>query len=375
MKNNLALVELIKSYIKTKNWVEKATIPHRFSVWVSSTSDVEVMLPEPALAEHPQATEILNDTIDKVALSEGISSRQLQQNLNECDYDIFKIRSSGDRVEHGKIRFSEGLSALEGFYNLIKTSARKNIKNKGKNVIVEQYLDGVNMLAPEAGSFIYSAEVELFNPEDEGENNNIEHMMSLSRYVNSNFALLLQSASECTKSSNEVTAATLLKHGIDSCFCNNFLKLFSDDSDNLEFEFNWSFKEPVLEKVPSYIKFNRTSRNKISSYKKMLKHSKTKKYVDLPAYIEKYSWPKDANEGKVSLRLIFDKQEYVCSVETDEKLFEQLKAQKVKKEIAVTADIVKTSGAKTSVDILKLHQIKIDDAHVIDMLHITKQSR
>ncbi|TMO89897.1 hypothetical protein CWC14_19185, partial [Pseudoalteromonas sp. S3260] len=94
--------------------------------------------------------------------------------------------------------------------------------------------------------------------------------------------------------------------------------------------------------------------------------SSTRVYKNLPALIEKYIWPKDAEIGKVSLKLQFDKEELVCTLETDDMLYDELKKLKAKREIAITANILIVNGAKKKAEILELHEIITDGNHSIN---------
>ena len=49
--------------------------------------------------------------------------------------------------------------------------------------------------------------------------------------------------------------------------CNNFLHLFSNSADSLEFDFEWSFKEVNPDDTPSKIVFTQEDRDKISAFK------------------------------------------------------------------------------------------------------------
>ncbi|BBI51617.1 hypothetical protein HORIV_40380 [Vreelandella olivaria] len=122
----------------------------------------------------------------------------------------------------------------------------------------------------------------------------------------------------------------MLSFGIDGSFCNNFLGLFSKSADQLEFVFDWSFREEVYENVPSKVIFNANDRERIERYKNLLRKSRTVKYENLPAYIEKYSWPIEDKCGRVYLRLLVDGKSYSCYIEADSELYETLKAEHAK---------------------------------------------
>lgn len=361
MNTNKILLSSLKGYLASNGAEPKTVISNRFSVWYEQANDLEVMLPAEELVNHEQTYEILDEAILKVSNAHGLSFDALKNMLMHDDSDLLQVRSSGESINHGSINFNDGLNALTGLYGIIRSSANKNIKAKGKRKAVERYLSGVNMLAPKAGSFIYSVEIQLLDLEDDkNSNNKIGEEISLSRYVNSNLAISLARVSEKIKSNDYESPAKLLSIGIDNSFCNNFLDLFSESSEQLEFDFDWSFREELSENIPSKVVFNSKDREKIENFRKLLSKSRTKKYVDIPAYIEKYSWPIEDEKGRVYLRLLINGKDYACFIETESDLYETLKAEHAKKQISVTCDLLITSGRKTTIDVLKMYSIKLN---------------
>lgn len=369
MNTNEILLCSLKGYLATKGFEEKKVITNRFSLWYHLTHELEVMLPADELVNHEQTDEILDEAILKLSCAYNLNFDSLKNILLHDDSDLLQVRSSGVSVSHGSINFDEGLKALIGLYGIIKATANRNIKAKGKRKAVEQYLSGVNMLAPKAGSFIYSVEIQLLDVEDDYNDPNyrIESDVSLSRYVNSNLAILLARVSEKIKKADYESPAKLLSIGVDSSFCNNFLNLFSKNSEQLEFDFDWSFREGVSNNTPSKVVFNSKDRVEIEKFRELLSKSKVKKYIDIPAYIEKYSWPIDEERGRVYLRLFIDNKDYACFIETESELYEKLKAEHAKKEITVTCDLLITSGQRTSIDILKMYSIKLNQNMEIEI--------
>ncbi|MBE0403965.1 hypothetical protein [Halomonas citrativorans] len=367
MNTNEIILSSLKGYLASCGAEEKTTIPDRFSVWYDRAHSLEVILPAEELVNHSQSDEMLTEAIFNLSKAYGFSFDIFRKKLLHDDSDILQVRSSGKNVNHGSINFSEGLSALNGLYEIIKASANAAINVKGKKKAVHHYLSGVNMLAPKAGSFIYTVELQLLDTE-EGNNasNAFKQEVSLSRYVNSNLAIVLARISEKINLNEHKSPAKLLSFGVNSSFCNNFLNLFSKSADQLEFVFDWSFREEVYENVPSKVIFNANDREKIEQYKNLLKKSHVKKYKDLPAYIEKYSWPIEDECGRVYLRLLINDRSYSCYIEVDSKLYETLKAEHAKKQIAVTCELLITSGVKTAVDIFKMHSIKLSENFEID---------
>lgn len=285
-----------------------------------------------------------------------LSNKYLKSN------DCFKIRASGANIAHGRIPFEEGLKALNGFYQMIKLVARTSVSCKGKNDVVKDYLSNVDMLAPKAGSFIYCAEIGL---DKLSENDTCMDNASVHRYINVQFASMLNRTAQYIASNEDPNVASLSRHNIDTKFCNYFLDVFSESADSLEFFFDWSSNEQLPIELPHYITFNKQSRERVNRYRKLLKNSKTKLYKDLPAIIEKYSWKKSDEEGTIYLRLMFDGRENTCSVSVDAQKYEKLKALEHKVQVAVTADIIEKSGPKNSVEILNLYSLTLDEGYAI----------
>lgn len=366
--NNQAILTSLKNYFRINGIQEKTVVPERFSVWYDQTHELEIVLPAEVLVTHEQSNTLLSEAILNISNAHGFCSENFRNKLLNGESDFLQVRSSGERINHGRIKFSEGLNALTGLYGIIKSSASNNIKVKGKRKAIKHYLSGVNMLAPKAGSFIYTVELQLLDIDEEDSQNNVfEHETSLSRYVNANLAIALSRVSEKIKSNDYESPAKLHSIGIDSSFCHNFLDLFSNSSDKLEFNFDWSFKEEVFDNVPNKVVFNYSDREKIERFKGILSKSKAKEYVDLPAYIEKYSWPIEDEKGRVYLRLDIDGKEHTCFIETDSRLYETLKAEHEKKQISITCQLLITSGRRTSIDVLKLHSLRINENQEIEI--------
>lgn len=361
MKMNNNLLNSLINYLVSIHAIKKAYITDSYSIWYVHENSLEIMLPDENLIDHPQSTDILNDAISKLSKSKGIDFDTFKRILLNSNYDLLEVRSSGDKISHGKIKLEEGINALSGLQGLIKDNANKKLKVKGKRKTIERYMNGINMLAPKAGSFIYSVEFELFDKQKENQdlNYNMDSGSSIGRYLNQSFAITLERISKNINNHENISPAKLLSLGVDVGFCDNFLNLFSSRSEKIEFNFNWSYKEDS-ENIPRSISFDKKAREKISKFKETLSNSKIRKFRDLPAYIEKYSWPIDEDKGKVHLRVIIDKRDYTCFIETDSELYETLKAEQAKKEILITSDLLFTSKRKTTVDVIKIYKIKLN---------------
>ncbi|GAB0109887.1 hypothetical protein [Pseudoalteromonas distincta] len=366
MTKNRELTSRLEAYLDEHRYYFKGAIPNRIRIWVSPFSDAEITLPEPALVDHPQSNELIKDAITDLAKDRGVSFSDFLNSLENTECDTLEIRASGEQIAHGRIQFKEALEAMDGLYSLLKLSASNNLQVKGKNSLVNEYLDGVNMLVPKPGSFIYRTEIKLLKQKLDDENSDkLIETQSLGRFLNERLAIQLQSIVAQLQSSPK-SQSELYRIGLSHKLCNYLLKLFSQSCDLVEFKFNWSTCEPINIQAPQKITFSKKQKSNLELARNLLKQSSTKVYKDLPAFIEKYIWPKDAEIGKVCLKLQFDKEELVCTLETNEELYGELKKLKVKGEVAITAQILLIEGVKRRAEILELYQINTGKSQFID---------
>lgn len=358
MNDNKATTKSIKDYILVSGGQLKATFENRMSVW-SYGDDVEILLPEDKVIEHRQSAELITDAIDELAIENGISFNDMEKQIAELEFDTLCVRASGQNIQHGKIKFQEGLKSLEGLYGIIRNSANKSIKISGKNKLIEQYLDGVNLLAPEKGSFIYRAEMELTQALDDSGNNFLPDTESLGRYLNAQLAKQMLKAQFLL--SQEITSpAALIREGVDLSFCDDFLKIFSNSSEQLDFRFNWSLMENIDESLPIEIVFNLEDKIKVKGFRKILKQTQTMSDIDFPAVIEGNTWVEDADEGTVNFRVNIGNSDYPCSYNVDNSLYLKLKAQPPKTKVTISGDLLVTRTKQTKAEILKINGISFD---------------
>jgi len=367
MHNYLALSHSIAVFLQEKDWVIRAEIPNKTSIWEDSTNTLEITIPKPDLIEHPQSHALIHEAIKKLSFKYNIEEQKLLKLLSQGKVDIFHIRASGENIASGKINFAEGIQSYQNIYSLIKDSARVNLNIKGKKAVIDQYLAGINMLAPSAGSFIYSLESSLLEDID---NADTKDLGSTGRHINLQFAGLVEKLFSLSNTGSSISASELMKNKIDYKLCEHFLYLFTDKADNLDFEFIWSLSEPLDAGIPNKIKFSKANRERIIGFKDTLQSSTIRTYSNLPACIEQFVWHRDDDEGKISIRVTIDNSDYVCSIFTpDVKRFEELKAIPIKQQVFISADIIKTTGSKTVIEIFELHNIQLPTQQIIDFLN------
>lgn len=360
MAHNIELIRHIEAYLVSHNYIFKGQVPNKPKVWSAPNQGIEVALPDVAMSEHPQSEELIQDAIYKLATERGLSVSDFLKVLEADSADILEVRAAGSRIEHGRIHFEEALSALEGLYSVLKYSAKDSLPKKGRKALLRDYLKGVNLIAPGAGSFIYRTEIQLLEQaHSKHDENELIENTSIGRYLNEQFIIRLSSILKHL-SSGALSVRGLYEIGLSTRLCNYLLKLFSESSDLLEFNVVWSFREPVNDELPTKLTFDRSQRAALEKAKDLLSQTRTVTYKDLPALIEKYIWPKEAEMGKVSVRLLFDNQELVCTLDTDEQTYDELKELKAKTPISISAKLLLTEDVKKSVEILEVEKIIID---------------
>jgi hypothetical protein len=367
MHDYLALSHSIAVFLQQKDWVIRAEIPNKTSIWEDTSKTLEITIPKPDLINHPQSHTLIHEAIGKLSFKYNIEEQKLLKLLSQGKVDVFHIRASGENIQSGKISFAEGIQSYQNLYSLIKDSARINLKIKGKKAVIDQYLDGINMLAPSAGSFIYSLESSLLENLENSDNHNTEDLGSAGRHINLKFAGLIEKLFLISNNEKYLSAIELITNKIDYKICKHFLYLFNNKTDNLDFEFIWSSSEPLEADAPNKIIFNKTNRKRILGYKETLKSSTIKTYSNLPACIEQFVWHRDDDEGRISIRITIDGTDYVCSIMTpDVNRFEELKAVPIKQQVFISADIIKSTSSKTTVEILELHSIQLPTQQIIN---------
>lgn len=359
MSTNKALAESIQNYLSSNGGILEKTFPNMINIW--SFKGREISLPTDVQIGHRQSKGMLFDAVSVLANINELSHAEMELQLVELDSDFLSVRASGEAIQHGKIKYKQGLDSLAGLYDVIKLSANKSVGIKGKRRVVQQYLDSVNMLTPEAGSFIYRVEMGLIHIDDESDCGRMDCVGSIGRYINSQLAFLIQNALSVMNSMDAPSPAKLMRAGINITFCDSFLKLFPRNSEQLDFRFNWSRAEDVDESLPRRITFKLHDRDTVAGYRALLKQSKVIPYKDIPAIIEAYSWPENSEVGKVTFRVSIDGAEHTCSYKTENERYMALKEQEPKKKVKISGDFVITTGAVTKIEILKLDKIDLVD--------------
>jgi len=357
--SNKKLKDKVLKHLKIMGW--KNITPESAPIELWNHGENQIVLPVDSLIQHSQSIALLEAAISSIFEIDKV-------NLNlEFEVDRVSVQASGQNIGYGRIIYQEGLKALSGLYEIIKNNASSNINIKGKTKYVNEYMSEVHMMAPDSGSMIYKAELGLYEPQEDNDNESFQDLGSLGRVLNSRCAKLVLKAAKTFESSREFSPAELMHVGIDIKFCEAFVNLFSASSETLRFQFDWSPKEIVSDDVPTEVLFNIAHKEAAQKYVKAFKKTESLSLVEQPAIIEKYSWPQDATKGKVSFKTSLDNIDYSMTYETDEILYLRLKQEKVKKEVALSGKFLRTKNKKSKLEILSLVSIKIGPQDTLDI--------
>lgn len=326
--------------------------------WASSgvqSDKSPTRISEQTIARHGsecQMTQVINmsdlNSIKRVILeSKEFENKYRNASLDKINNtDAISMRVSGKKIEHGKIKFKDGLSGMTAFYSLIRSSI-DNVLGSNKNN-KNNYLDSLYMLTPAAGSFIYQAEVKLFN-------NNESHLYYTNRCVNIELANSIKNIYNCLNSKNDYNVASLISLGIDEGICKSIIDAFTDDADEIDFNFSWAgVGEPISDECKRKIIFNRKHKDKANVFYDKLKNIKVFKLEDLPACIEKYTWLANKDFGEISLKIKYKNKHHTCKVAIDERKYIELKLLPPKSIVMISGDFSIKENGKGGVYINKL---------------------
>ncbi|ENM8495052.1 hypothetical protein AB8289_000439 [Vibrio parahaemolyticus] len=268
---------------------------------------------------------------DKEAISNMIDERNRFYKKYSKPVDSVSIRAVGQEIPHGKILMSEGIKGYEAFYNLIVHSAKKTFKNKGAlRKGLNEYLSCCYLLAPAAGSFIYQAEFELTDinncNNDSSDDLFEDYQDDFVRSVNENLAQNILSLSKFTKENVNPSYSKLIQHGIDPKLCNDFIQLFSQSAERIEFSFDWASScKSKGESLPTLVIFEESTKTRLQSYRETLKNSSDERFKNVPVYIEKKSVPlSDRNKHVVHFKFDVKDRQFSGHRDIAEKEFYEL---------------------------------------------------
>jgi hypothetical protein len=338
-------------------WKQDTNTKGTMSGWTKPNIPKKILMPIEEFSEDEDAIVLYNKAITVLASYEGISEENIQNKLkNFLSYaDVISVRTSGSGVEHGRINLFSANKSLTAITMLIKacTYQHANAKRGFKKRLEEHYLNCVNLVAPQAGSFIHRLEVDLkpFTAElkSKAEENIELDSEPANRSINVKLAQLLISLRDIDP--DKITLTNLLKLGVTEKVSTSLIEVFSDEVDNVEYGFNWSPSYEAPKLSTNNIVFSREHREKFKKIKDVFSDADSFVITDQAAHIEGYFTPEDG-DASLLLRLKLEGRNRNCEVITKRQTVETLMAELSEDSqqlVSVTGKITKvTSNQQTS---------------------------
>jgi hypothetical protein len=338
-------------------WKQDTNTKGTMSGWTKPNIPKKILMPIEEFSEDEDAIVLYNKAIAVLASYEGISEENIQNKLkNFLSYaDVISVRTSGSGVEHGRINLFSANKSLTAITMLIKacTYQHANAKRGFKKRLEEHYLNCVNLVAPQAGSFIHRLEVDLkpFTAElkSKAEENIELDSEPTNRSINVKLAQLLISLRDIDP--DKITLTNLLKLGVTEKVSTSLIEVFSDEVDNVEYGFNWSPSYEAPKLSTNNIVFSREHREKFKKIKDVFSDADSFVITDQAAHIEGYFTPEDG-DASLLLRLKLEGRNRNCEVITKRQTVETLMAELSEDSqqlVSVTGKITKvTSNQQTS---------------------------
>jgi len=359
MNITLSILRSIRLYMKQCDWVLMHELNDRSEIWRRDASSEEIMLPVDGMVDNRQAEPLVMEALAVLAKNSKESIPDLYSRIADINCDLLSMRAYGGTVGKGTINLSKGVSALGGFYRIVTLSVNKAITVKGKRKICRDYLDGLDLLAPAEGSFIYTIKTDLSLM---GDSNNLvekDSSGSVGRAVNMHIYNSINMLHKNSRSEREFNNLDLIKDGLDGNMCRSFLDAFPEDLEGLDFIFDWSILDDMRPIQGDRISFDRNGRAKISLFQNTLSKEFQKDVADLPVHVEMYKRKKGEKEGRVSFRLPFGNNSYACSVNVSAEIYEKLRQIGNDEEVLISARLHISSATRTVVKIEKLKSVKL----------------
>lgn len=330
--------------------------------WASSgskTGKPSVSAREQTLARHNSELKF----IKKIDLSdENVIKRELL-NSNELENkyrnfsleekfsntDLISMRVAGKYIDHGKIKFKEGIVGVNAFYFFIKNAVENVFASN--NQLKKDYLDNVYMLVPEKGSFIHRAEIKLYDSGD-------FDSYYANRSVNVQLAKSMLNFYSCLNSINKYEISSLVLQGVNESLCKNFIDLFSNDADEINFDFTWAkVGKPIPADLQKNIIFKKKHLSKAVSYYEKFKSLDVFSLENITACIERYTWLESKDFGEISIKLKYKDIYHTCTVAVNEEQYTELKSLPPKSFVSISGDFSMKTNGKGKLYINKITKI------------------
>lgn len=357
MMNNQEYYTSITTLLLERGWEKNVAKKSTMYTWTKHNLLQKIMMPTEEFMEDENAIVLYNKAISSLAYCEDVTEESIRNKLkNYLSYaDVISVRTSGGGVEHGRINLFSANKSLTAITMLIRacTYQHANAKRGFKKRLEEHYLSCVNLVAPQAGSFIHRLEIDLkpFTAElkTKAEENVELDNEPVNRSINVKLAQLLISLRDIDP--NKITLTSLLKLGVTEKVSTSLIEVFSDEVDNVEYGFNWSPSYEAPKLSTNSIVFSREHREKFKKIKAVFSDADSFVITDQAAHIEGYFTPEEG-DSSLLLRLKLEGRSRNCEVVTQRQIVEKLMAELSEDSqqlVSVTGKITKvTSNQQTS---------------------------
>jgi hypothetical protein len=350
MMNNQELHTSISTYMISLGWRPMLNNGSMVS-WSNTNSTKKIVLPMEEFIEDEHALILYNKAIKILAIEAQVSFSSIHNKL-QCllsSADFISIRTSGEAVKHGKINLFSGSKALSAISSLIKVCAKTHATAKKgfKKRLEEHYLNCVNLIVPQGGSFVHCVEIEL-NPlviktDSNSELNNEIPNEPVNRSINVRLAKLLLELRDIEQ--NKISLTHLAKLGITERISSTLIDVFSDEVDNVEYQFSWcpNYQAPKL--PTNTILFNRSHLEIFKKIKDAFPDTDSFSIAEETAHIDGFITPEEGDELSLLLKLKLNGRACNCNTVAKREVVEKIMAQisnDTKQSVLVSGKITKT---------------------------------
>ncbi|MCG6229746.1 MULTISPECIES: hypothetical protein [Vibrio] len=357
MMTNQELHTSLLVYMTNLGWEPKSNNGSMVS-WCKHGQQQKILLPTDEFINDEHASFLYDKAVKLLSANDNMALEDLKTVLQSfiSNADTINVRTSGVAIKHGKINLFSGSKALSAISSLIKSCAQTHVKTKRglKKRLEEHYLNCVNLVVPQEGSFIHRVEIELAPlPIDStklSETNNEIPNEPINRSINVRLAKLLLELRDIEQ--DKISLTNLVRLGVTERVTSTLIDVFSDEVDLVEYKFNWSpsFEAPKL--ATNTIAFDRSHREKFVQMKSAFSDAKSFNIEDVAAHIDGFLIPEDGDELSLLLKLELEGRVRSCQASAKRDKVEKVMAQisnDSKQFVTVSGRVTKiVNGTQTS---------------------------
>ena len=354
MLNYKNLYSLLTHYLEHNDWsVDEQLSSDIAHLWVNKSLNESIQLPTKKGMQHFRAERTVKEAAENLADILNLSISDFIDKISIRRSDHIHIRAAGNAIEHGRINFRTNHKIESAIFSIIKTAANKFLslptlkKDKKKSIIltktkaVEAYLSSVNIVAPTSGSFIYNLDVDLTK------NDEFSETETLQRYVNTQLALVLNEL-HSMENIDSISTASLIQKGLSQSLCSEFIKLFDESIETIEYNFEWDESEPAPKLASNNLRFTKAHKEKANKLKDKFDSSEPIKLVD--SYAQIINIKIKPEHAEIQLKVPINGSERSCDTHIDLHTAESLLSalgENIKQPVMVSATAwIEKSGQK-----------------------------